>query len=960
MPTFALFLLGCCVLSVRSFLPSKESTDGRQDHTHASITQAAIYHATSDVIANVISPGKYNASDPDTTITTYFDHDALIHFAQTIIDIVNKNNLAQRTYRDDASRTMNCEQIVPGHLLLQTLRDKIIHQSQTANPNWDAVRDLIGQYLFTLQEFYSNTNWVEMFGDRVCQELGISGESLPYKVSDHDKVTCTSCNYTKEAVQQYSCVDNMRSDGQLLTSGYTSYQNINKPIGQFPQNMGKCSHGGPYDDSKDIPAIGGINKETSSPELSPHFDLHQSAGEAAIQATYDFFVGNGTGLLSVLGIEKFKEVMGMSYKNPCYNCLAPGLSVVFVIDDTGSMSGEIMQATQHSIDIVNQAKLLGSNGPSNFILSTFNDPDTSIYNTTDGNEMKKWLHNMTAHGGGDCPEMALTGIVNALKIANPGSCVFFFTDADAKDPEKQNEVINLINDKHIKLVSFLRGDCGGGSRRRRSEFTVQNPTCILNDNSRRAGRARRSSAGFDLFSKIASATGGQIVHTSSSSLGGLLGSFVKNNMGASKLGVTSFDMSAPTHSISVDSDLSILTVTIEGLSSATYVSLDRPDGSTQMFSGTASIDKIGSTTVISVQNPPAGVWYLQKSQTGTWKVKVGGSGNIDFTYKFMEDVHGIKYPITGSSPITGSKLLISISVTGLSPSARVTNIILKKPNGVILTKLPVSDSSSGSNRVLYAYFDVTPEEFFVSINGSIGTNIFTREKSDIITPVTGEITFTSKPENLVLGENSVIDVAVKNTGSTSQTYQLTATSVPSGFPTQRSYSVTVGPRSNKEISLTLTPTNVSVATLSVKLTLGGETLQTISRTLMVVDVPPPKFNEVNRTSNCRQEMLNYYNCKKQNWTLVLDVAFRASLSQLYVTPTTVQFKYARNSPSVYVTTLSGTCCTYQSQLTAIDTRGNIKTKTIDFLGGNVFNTTVENFDILTKPIPVKVKKIDHV
>lgn len=73
--------------------------------------------------------------------------------------------------------------------------------------------------------------------------------------------------------------------------------------------------------------------------------------------------------------------------------------------------------------------------------------------------------------------------------------------------------------------------------------------------------------------------------------------------------------------------------------------------------------------------------------------------------------------------------------------------------------------------------------------------------------------------------------------------------------------------------------------------------------IKVVDVPPPKFNEVNRTSNCRQEVLNYYNCKKQNWTLVLDVTFRASLSQLYVTPTTVQLKYARNSPSVYVATL---------------------------------------------------------
>lgn len=49
-------------------------------------------------------------------------------------------------------------------------------------------------------------------------------------------------------------------------------------------------------------------------------------------------------------------------------------------------------------------------------------------------------------------------------------------------------------------------------------------------------------------------------------------------MGASTLKTTSFEMSASTHSIFVDSDLSILTVTIEGLSSATFVSLVWPDG----------------------------------------------------------------------------------------------------------------------------------------------------------------------------------------------------------------------------------------------------------------------------------------------------------------------------------------------------------------------------------------------
>lgn len=44
----------------------------------------------------------------------------------------------------------------------------------------------------------------------------------------------------------------------------------------------------------------------------------------------------------------------------------------------------------------------------------------------------------------------------------------------------------------------------------------------------------------------------------------------------------------------------------------------------------------------------------------------------------------------------------------------------------------------------------------------------------------------------------------------------------------------------------------------------------------------------------------------------------------------------------------------------IDVCGNMKIKVIDFLGGNVFNIIVENFDILIKLILVKVKKIDFV
>ena len=74
MKIFLFFILGYYVLLAKGFLPSQESTDGRPDYTHASITQAAIYQATADVIANVIDPTNYNASDPDGTIQKYFSN----------------------------------------------------------------------------------------------------------------------------------------------------------------------------------------------------------------------------------------------------------------------------------------------------------------------------------------------------------------------------------------------------------------------------------------------------------------------------------------------------------------------------------------------------------------------------------------------------------------------------------------------------------------------------------------------------------------------------------------------------------------------------------------------------------------------------------------------------------------------------------------------------------------------
>lgn len=67
----------------------------------------------------------------------------------------------------------------------------------------------------------------------------------------------------------------------------------------------------------------------------------------------------GTGLLHIIGIDKFKELLGMTHKKLCYNCLAQGLSVILIMDGAGSVSRETRATTRSNID-ANQRESSGS------------------------------------------------------------------------------------------------------------------------------------------------------------------------------------------------------------------------------------------------------------------------------------------------------------------------------------------------------------------------------------------------------------------------------------------------------------------------------------------------------------------------------------------------------------------------------------------------------------------------
>jgi len=126
--------------------------------------------------------------------------------------------------------------------------------------------------------------------------------------------------------------------------------------------------------------------------------------------------------------------------------------------------------------------------------------------TSDAEVVIEAVTNLTANGGGDCPELGMTGLYQALLHCLPESNILYFSDADAKDESRKNEVEFLAKEKKAKINFILSGQC---SRRRRRDLSQSR-----SKHSSVTHRARRSVQGQALYQDLATQTGGQVLETS--------------------------------------------------------------------------------------------------------------------------------------------------------------------------------------------------------------------------------------------------------------------------------------------------------------------------------------------------------------------------------------------------------------------------------------------------------------
>ncbi|XP_056265572.1 von Willebrand factor A domain-containing protein 7 [Pseudoliparis swirei] len=778
--------------------------------------------------------------------------------------------------------------------------------------NFVAGRWTLGSVCHTLQDFYSHSNWVEL-GNNAPYSTLIQPDQPLRNLAGPTTPTCRNC--TGE-----NCDNNLLSDvlqQGLLTSGYFNIFSSEKPAG-------KCSHGGSFDLTSTHDPVGGINKDGVG---SSHGSLHQKAADLAVKATMELLED----IRRAAGDLNFLRLMGLSQSS----------ALCFVIDTTGSMRDDIAEAKRVSFDIID-SKRGTEQEPSVYILVPFNDPGFGpLIMTTNADIFKDSINKLSANGGGDIPELCLSGLQLALTAAPPSSDIFVFTDAPAKDAHLKSTIIALIESTK-SVVTFMLTDVASARRRRRNPLDVSSRSMSQSD--------------AQLYGDLAQASGGQAIAVTKSELT-VATSVIKDSLASAV--VTVFQVvknpgKPENFTFTVDGSLKNITAYITGASSLTFdliSSTGVSQSSSQPSGPLASFTTAGNLRRLSLNTDnQTGSWEIRVNSNNPYSVKVTGQSSVNFIFHLVEAHEGAHgdFSLKEGRPFSGGNATLLVSVTG-SDTVKVTEVTLFDSSGP--TEVNGSLKSVGSGNFLVTFSGVPAGGFVVRVRGEDSGSTsratpssFQRQASTQIR--TSSISVTTQANNTNIEPGSTVSipftVTTTNNGlvndSATGTFTVRANndrSYASSSPSTVTIAAGDGGKANGTVTLTA-PASAASGT-DVTLTIEAEnpadndinyTVLRLSVVAKVTDITRPVC-QVSSSTICPSSSSL---CTSSRWefmanltdgingTGIESVTIRRGNGTLNTSTVA-----GAGGENITVVTYSASCCSQNAELTAVDKVGNVGT-----------------------------------
>ncbi|KAM9770012.1 von Willebrand factor A domain-containing protein 7 [Menidia menidia] len=804
-------------------------------------------------------------------------------FHAALQEIYMQNGLVDRDFVNSAPHHFNSEAFLEGRALITEGMGAI--KANIGKENFKAARETLGRILHTLQDFYSHSNWAEIGHTEPYADLLRPDRPLE-NIADVGTHTCSDCASGTCSNQILPII--LRE--KKLTSGYLETSSAAKPAG-------KCSHGGASDLTSTSRPRGGISKD----ERLPHNqDLHDAAVRLATDATLQLL----DDVRLATGDEEFLRLMG----------IARSSVVCFVIDTTGSMSDDIEEARSVVFEIIDSQKGT-QDEPSEYILVPFNDPGFGpMIRTTDSEKMKAEISKLKADGGGDTPEMCLSGLQLALTGSPSSSDIYVFTDAIAKDIELKPTIIALMRSTKSKVSFFITNAFG---RRRRS----------------------LRAASLDDYKDLALASGGQAIQVSKAQLPQATDIILDTSTSAlvTVLNRATNVAGDSTFPFVLDGSLTNVTVYITG-TSVTFT-LTNPAGVSQNQNEAngplGALNKVGNLIRIRL-NPDKqpGNWKIVIRSTQPYTLKVTGQSTISFIYDFVESFGG---PHSGFAPLSGrpqagqpaSIMLSTIGRKGPTSMSvkEVSLVIVSGPEAV--TKGNLTDMGNGN--ILVTVNEVPEGEFVVVMRGTdkVSKTEFQRQSTTQMSiskvDIKAVVSSSVEPGNHI---NIPFSVMTQGTGGLYSINIRNDRNFPMTYP--GTITLTTGQYSNATVmitppSSTESGTDVTI-TIEAKSPSGADSNYAVLRLSVltkITDFSAPMCSElIIQAEDCPEDLSR---CGSHRWglstnitdgngTQIQSVSLDRGNGTLELSPVPAPLVQAAYNAS---------CCSQEVEIIAVDAVGNV-------------------------------------